>query len=60
MEIRITDMNIEDAAGILEDLAFIAQDSARHGDLPSELYVSALELIGNLATAIKEEARRAA
>lgn len=60
MEIRIASMSVEDAAKVLEDLSLIMQDSIEHGELPSDLYAGAFEVIGALAAAIKEEARDAA
>lgn len=56
MEIRITDMSITDAARILEQLAAIGQDSMSHGDLPNDLYAGLFETMGNIATAIRQEA----
>ena len=60
MEICITDIGVEDAARILESMALILQNSAEHGDLPSEVYADAFELMGCLAAAIKGEAGCAA
>lgn len=56
MEIRITDMSIKDAANILTDLASIMECSAERGDVPAEMYASAFEVMGALASAIKQQA----
>lgn len=59
MEIQITDMNVGDAAAVLENLAVVMQCSAEHGDMPSEAYASVFELMGALASAIRRETEAA-
>lgn len=60
MEIRINEMGIEAASDVLVNLAAIMECSAERGDVPTEMYASAFEVIGALATAIKQQATNAA
>lgn len=60
MEIRITDMSVQDAAGVLSALASLMQNSAAHGDMPTEYYANVFELMGSIADAIRQEAGCAA
>ncbi len=60
MNFSLDTIGIEDAAGMLENLAIIMQDSAARGGVAPELYVSAFELMGSVAAAIREKAGCAA
>jgi len=60
MEIKLNTVCIEDAARMLENLAAIMQESAERGNLAPEQYASAFELIGGVATALRQEAGCAA
>lgn len=55
MEIRFTDIGVEDAALIVEQLAVIGLTSASRGDLPSDLYAGLFETMGCIASAIRQE-----
>jgi hypothetical protein len=52
MEIRITDTGVTDAAQIIRNVALVAQDSAEHGSLPSEMYADVFGLLADLAEAV--------
>lgn len=56
MEITIKDIGITDATATLENLSLAMQDSAERGNMPSEIYASAFEVIAALASAIRTEA----
>lgn len=55
MDIRLDTIGVIDAAHILESLSTIMQDSLSHGDLPTDVYADMMEVMGDLATAIKRE-----
>ena len=57
MEINIKDVGIKDAAEMLENLALIGQNSE---DLDTSILESLFEVIGSLATAIRQEMEAAA
>ena len=57
MEINIKDIGVQDAAAILENLALIGQNSE---DLDTSILESLFEVIGSLATAIRQEMEAAA
>lgn len=60
MEINIDSMGIKAAADVLANLATIMECSAAQGDVPTETYASAFEVMGALAAAIKQQADDAA
>lgn len=60
MNFSLDTIDITDAARMLEDLAVIMQESAARGEVAPELYASAFELLGGVATAIREKAGCAA
>lgn len=56
MDIRLNTIGVEEAAHIMESLSMVMSDSmANGGDLPSAVYADVMELLGDLATAIKRE-----
>lgn len=57
MEINIKDIGIKDAAEMLENLALIGQNSE---DLDASILESLFEVMGSLATAIRQEMEAAA
>lgn len=60
MEIRLSSIGVQDAAGILTDLAAVMACSAARGDIAPENYAGVFEVIGAIAGAIKQEAGGAA
>jgi len=57
MEINIKDIGIKDAAEMLENLALIGQNIE---DLDASILESLFEVMGSLATAIRQEMEAAA
>lgn len=57
MEINIKDIGIKDAAEMLENLALIGQSIK---DLDNSILESLFEVMGSLATAIRQEMEAAA
>ena len=55
MDIRLNAIGVEEAAHIMESLSMVMSDSMANGDLPSTVYADVMELLGDLATAIKRE-----